>query len=41
MSKFDQIDYTDFVAGYSLRNGALADETVLNSSPQRLKKVLS
>jgi len=37
-SKFDQVDFTKFVADYSIKNGELVDEFSLNLSPQRLKK---
>jgi len=38
MTKFNQIDFTKFVADYSVINGELVDEFALNLSPQRLKK---
>jgi hypothetical protein len=41
MTKFDQLDFTKFVADYSIKNGELVDEYSLNLSPQRLKKELN
>lgn len=37
-SVFNQVDFTKFVADYSIKNGELVDEFALNLSPQRLKK---